>query len=229
MDGQTIGTITAALIGLAGTYLTVRQKVEINQLKKSEFKSKLKASIYEGIMTIQTFDSMNKALEDLFETTKCDRFLLLVGLEMKDSVQFVKVIFSKNEDRGTIDQSQLYANVEIDDVYRQYIKDLRLNKELTLNVDEMSSGLLKYLYEDEKVTYSVLKWVRDFNLSGRSRVVSFCSMATHSETLYSVSDRIKMRTLFNSTVKPSIISIITGQKEEGVLQKIKDVANETNI
>lgn len=171
------------------------------QIKDTE----LQLSIYNSLLTMQSVSNIAKAVDLMFERTSANRFLILVGLEVNGFVKTVSVVFEQHQDeKNRVNAIARYHNVDIDDHYRQMLKDAEKYGKVDMEVSTMQPCLLKNFYEVEGITYSKVRFLHRKEVEPTKSVLAFSSIATHSNTSFSDQEKAFMKAMYDSSIVPVI-------------------------
>jgi hypothetical protein len=145
-------------------------------IKDREFK----ISTSDKILNFQAFNLIKDSVDRMFNQTKADRFLILIAVNGVRDFRMISVIFEQHKfSQYKVNAIIRYRDVEIDDAYRQLLRDVEHFGSVDLITDEMEPQLLKDFYTIENVKYSKMRFLHRHHLDAENDIVIYSSAATH--------------------------------------------------
>lgn len=125
------------------------------------------------------WDTINRELKQLMETTCIDRFIIFCGWNGTDDPRWTTAVFQYRHG----DQSHVaYVHVETDYDYVQRLKKAKVAGEVVFKTVDISNSLIKQVYLAEEVQAAAWYHLDSRALAGsKSRAVRYCSFATHED------------------------------------------------
>lgn len=220
-------SIISALIGAATTgitayfafkQITVKHKAEILKAKAEIEKERRiftheekKISFFNEIMVLPTYSAIKAGVDEIFEKTKADRFLILIAINGKDSFNTVSVVMELHSERQRDSAIGKYHNIKIDDHYKSMLREAERRPAVNLIVDDMpNNSLLKTFYDMEGVKYSKIMFLARRALDTDNDMLVYCSIATHDEPNFTRQEKVIIQTIVQSKVITNIKKILEG-------------------
>jgi hypothetical protein len=196
--GATIGAILGGLFGLGGIYYGHK----LNKQKKETKSLNL-------LQSFDIWDSLKTAVEEVFEKTFADRFILFIidG----DNYLWVSAVWDEHNPvhpnvKLSVGARSRYEKIDTDEHYKSLIKELQVRGEIKLTTKSMPEGLLKRIYIGEKVEYSNLYFVYNYDNNKKNKRVLYYSIATHENIPFKQEDEMQFNILTNK-LKHEILPI----------------------
>ena len=175
--------------------------IVIKQEETDVLDYKLKALSY--LLEFETFTNLVKALDDIFQETSVDRFLILYGINGSTVMKSVSAIFqyekkTETDAKWRFDAIGKYKDLEIDEYYKNMLLEIEEKGHTYITTEELPKyAILKFFYEKEGVTSSIVKFFFRKNLSENRDMILYCSFGTHDKNKLSESDLVYIKTKFN--------------------------------
>lgn len=185
MVQENVVEILSILLGVAApalTYVTVQwvKQRKLNEDLKREFSS----SSFK--IDLSKLNQIGDIVQDIFNNTKCERFLLLSGVDYVGRIDKVSAVYEQhdinNKLKYSIGATNKYLEIKIDDNYRKMLDEVSTYGEYLFQVDKEENCLLKEIYQSEKVTESFLCFGGEKILDKEHRQLIYSSWATHEGT-----------------------------------------------
>lgn len=174
--------ILVASIGAIGGFLAALVPVVAKRIERKAARKRTQKTIS---MEVGNFNELRETVDVLFESTRVDRFLILVGFNGRDYVKYASATYEQHVRRtdtaASIGAVSRYRRIEVDDHYRSILKQSETDGLVQMTTANMPDSLLKGYYEMEGVKHSALFHVhRVVDFWGPERdLILYCSMATH--------------------------------------------------
>lgn len=146
------------------------------------------------------FNDLKDAVENVLFTTKADRFLILMAHNGKEEMKFATAIYEQHKNNKelsySIEATNKYIKIEFDDEYRHMLKEAEKEGVVKMDIKKMKDSLMKNIYLTEKIKQAncyFLKRYVDYKVEKKDLLL-YCTLASHSEGLYDVSDETKFKT-----------------------------------
>jgi hypothetical protein len=183
--------VLSALIALWLKWRKSKKEVqELNADKEvlNAQNKKLKKKFLSSSMKIDLADlnEIKIIVEDVFQKTAIDRFLLLSAVNGKEDFNFVSALYEQHEGRDecllSIGATSKYIDIETDDSYKEMFKIVEKLHPLILDVQKMRDCILKRFYFSEKVLHSGVLFLSRKSLDESNDRLLIVSWATHVDT-----------------------------------------------
>lgn len=222
--------INESLISLAGVIVTFlfggglykynnekkKAKLELENLELENQRLRIateenteKISFYDNIIKLVFINAISEAVQGIFKDTIADRFLILIARNGKTDFKYVDVIFEFHKDKKfDIDAVKIYKNVEIDNPYRQMLKNSEHYGFVDIETKRMEKQVLKHFYEFEKVNFSKVKPVMRKPIDEGNDFLVFTSTATHEDRAFNDIECAIIDRAHNGIIKPNIEKLL---------------------
>lgn len=144
-----------------------------------EHKTRLQAIDY--ILDFDVFNRLVSTINDIFENTTIDRFLIFYGTNGVQPINTVSVVFQMESSQWRIDALTKYKELTVDQHYKEMLGFIEKNEMILLHADTMEECLLRDLYAAEGVKHSIVKFLSRKHLTPTQDLVLYCSLASHSD------------------------------------------------
>ena len=205
-----VGTIIA---GVFGGF----DKIFKNNKDEEEKEEEMASNISSLKITFESFSELNSSINDLFNKTSADRFLLLISNNEGEGYNWVSAIYeqhfnspdavTKKNIALSIGATGRYVKLDMDSDYKLMIEDARKSSPVKLTVPYMKDSILKNIYLYEKVTHSNVYFLYDIirKINGKKQITTlFCSIAKHGEHPFLAEDETYMKLVVDK-IKNDII------------------------
>ena len=149
-------------------------------------------------MDLKFFNSIKDIVENIFQITKADRFLILTATNGTKEMKFATAVYeqhNKNEKISlSIGATSKYVRFEFDSEYKRMLKEAENVGPINLNVEKMQPCDLKIIYEAEQIKHSKVFFLVRMKIDDINDRVFYCSVATKSEHEYTKVERLLIRT-----------------------------------
>ena len=177
------------------------------EVEKKEVEEKLQ--YLDRMLDLEFINDLSDAVDNIFEHTKADRFLILLAKNGKTDFNIVNVVFEQHKNKKfRINAIARYRNVKIDLVYKEMLKKAEHVGDIELNVSNMEDSLLKHFYEFEGVNHSIVKHLARKPIDEDNDFLIFSSLATHGEEGYSKVEKAHIKTQYEGVIIPSLDKIM---------------------
>ena len=154
------------------------------------------------LFTLKSIMKIKEYVEDMFNLTTADRFLILTAHNGGDNLRFASAIYEQHNANKEVQLSfgaiSKYVHFEFDEPYRKFLKDAENNGCIHLNIETMPACDLKHIYMGENVRISSiyhLKRIKNYD-NKENDIIFYCSIAKHDGIEYSDTEKV----LHKSTV-----------------------------
>lgn len=189
----------------------VKSKFAKNREKKEKKEEKDRGLMFS--LTLNKFNLLKDTIDDLFTTTKVDRFLILVAKNGKEEFKFATAIYEQHADNDKVKLSfgavGKYVDFQFDDRYRQMLKEAEIKGVYRFDVEKEPDSDLKSIYMAEDVKYSSIYFLKRFvnyDDDGNDCIL-YSSFATHTTEPFTPTDQIAKKLVVNK-IKSDIINEI---------------------
>lgn len=200
-ENLTITIITSITTVITASFALI-QHLQLKKAKDAKENTDIQLSIYDSLLNITSVNKISQAVTEVFEKTAADRFLILVGVENRNRVDYISVIFEQHKGDNKVNAIATYHNIAIDDPYREMIAEAKIKGLIALEVDTMQESILKSIYKSEGVKYSKIRFLGEKSINKEKKVISISSMATHVNHSWSEHDKSVIKLMYDSTIIP---------------------------
>jgi hypothetical protein len=185
-----------------------KYKHELEEANKLALHKEYRVDFFKKIHNLQAVDRINLAVENIFNKTKADRFLILVAVNGKDYFKEVSVVYEKHKDNPDLPAKITYKEIRIDEHYTSMLKHVESEEQISLSTKLMQECLLRSFYEIEDVKHSKVMFLGRQEIDKDNDFVVFCSIATHLLKPYNNHEKVIIKTNKESLLKPAIEEIL---------------------
>lgn len=161
------------------------------------------------IMSIKNPLILQKYVDEIFEKTRATRFLFLIGVNGKTSLNHVSCIWYKYKNpKDDINPIVSYKNIDIseDTFYKNMIHNLSKNPTYIENITtmKMPNSILKHIYFNEQVTYSKIGFVNRDKIDEKNDFLLYYSIASDMDDENGFTDKegTAIKLIMDSKIKP---------------------------
>lgn len=181
MEGFIVGLaapISAVIVAVIASYTTLQNKH--NKVKQENKVLKIELNSINILFSHKLITIINEHINNIFEETKVNRFLILFAVNGKSHFNYVTCCYEKTNTGSTTGSIFRYNRFEIDDHYKAMLKQIELQGNVYFEVANMPPSILKEIYQsrDEKVTFSCIKFLRRVNIDELNDIILYSSIAT---------------------------------------------------
>ena len=210
--------IIVSIISIAGVlvpaFLLHKREVGKIQLEmrkhiseKKEYK--IKTDVLDKVLEFSSFNMIKDAVDEIFEMTKADRFLILIAVNGKVDFNIVSVIFEQHKSNDyKVNAIARYRSLSIDEKYRLMLKNTEKNGTVCMVTSEMEDSLLKNIYEIEGVKFSSIRHILRSSVDDDNDILVYSSIATHVDRKFTKLEKTKIDIMYDSRIKPIIKAVI---------------------
>ena len=178
-----ISFIGVSITAIITAYYNIKVKrLELSNTKNEKQVAKLRAELtcINVLFEYNLIALINRTVDEIFKTTKAERFIILFALNGKVDFNFVSVCYEKTKSSKASGAIYRYVRLAIDDHYRQMLKFVEKDKQVYLDVEHMPECLLKDIYQSlvEGVTYSGVHFINRSPIDADNDALVYCSVAT---------------------------------------------------
>ena len=161
----------------------ILEKAKIKEERDIAFK---KLEYLPRIAALKNITKIQRAVDQIFKRTKATRFLILIGVNGKTSLNHVSCFWYdyKNVD-DDINPLDAYKNIDIsgDYFYRSMMRNLGKNNDHIEEIDvlRMPESILKDIYYEEQITYSRVGFLTRSPIDNDNDFLMYYSVATDSD------------------------------------------------
>ena len=169
----------------------------------------MRSAVVERLLDITFLSDIKKAVSEMFDESKAERFLILIAVNGKTDFNIVSVIFEQHKNNHHINAIARYRNVQIDTHYKDMLKRAERQGVVELNVAEMpEEGLLTHLYRHEGVKHSKVRFLLREHIDNENDVIIFSTIATFSDEPFTLEEKALFLTQYNSSIIPALKAMI---------------------
>lgn len=174
-----------SLIGvLASALIAAKALIKSKVIEKENKELKTNYNALDILFDFSVFNKIVYQVNELFATTKADRYLTLYATNGKSNFKFVTSMFEHHKDTQFVRLSEgavnKYVQLQFDLHYLNLLKEVEHVGPVFLDVIEMPECDLKNIYISEKVFHSCVMFLNRIEIDKENDLLLFCSIATHS-------------------------------------------------
>lgn len=206
--------LIGAIVGIAGIVLAYvlggKNQNKVNQLTIQKLERELqetniKLNFIDRIMDLEFINQIGEAVNEMFENTKADRFLILVAKNGKTDFNVVNVVFEQHKrTEYRINAIARYRNVHVDNAYREMLKEVELKGVVQMETATMPKGVLRTFYEMENVTFSKVRHLARKPIDDGNDFLVYSSVSTHEKEDFTPHELMFTKTIFEGIIIPGI-------------------------
>lgn len=191
-------------------YREIKKKdIKIEKYKEEKVKQDIKLIALDKILDFCSFSQIKSAVDEMFEKTKADRFLILFAINGKTDFNTVSVVFEQHKNtKYSINAIGRYKTLPIDNMYRKMLKDAEMHGIVEVETEKMPDSLLKDIYDLEEVVWSDIRHLCRFHADESNDILVFSSLATHSQKGFTKLEKVEANLIYDSIIKPNIVSVL---------------------
>ena len=130
------------------------------------------------------FNEINTCVDNIFSSTRADRFLILIMHNGKTKKQYATVRFERHKNHAlaylSINAAERYKNFKFDEPYEKMITDSEHMPYVNMITEFMDDCLLKTIYTEEQVTHGEFYFISRQEITKEKDEIITCSVATHN-------------------------------------------------
>ncbi len=208
--GEVIGAFIGGLFLMVSIWINIRQQKRLKRIDEYEERLDIARDVFINLSNFEAFNRLKHTVDEIFQKTKADRFLLLVAVNKKTDFNDVSVVFEQHEDvYGTLNAVARYSHISIDSKYRGMLKRAEADGSALVAVDQMEPCLLKNIYQLAEVKHSLVTFLSRVYIDKDNDAVVYCSTATHHEDPYTDLELTEIRLHLDSNIIPLISDLFT--------------------
>lgn len=210
-----ISAVTTILLVFVNYYKDKKMKIlehGLNEARINARKIKMEISVLNRLLKITVHSKISIAVNRLIYTTNIDRYIIFVAVNGVTDFKKVAIIFEKYKDdfkKEIADKEEealaLYRSIDIDETYKDILKQAELYKQVYLDVATMPQCMLRDIYLYEGVHQSAISFLFRQRINGENDVVCFCSAATVNQKELTEADKTKLKLTISGTIIPAIL------------------------
>lgn len=208
MDSTILVSAIGAVATIIVSVLLYRKDVIVETLKlesskqKSEAKHKsIKINALEKLLDFSSFNTIRNSVDRIFESTKADRFMILIAVNGKTDFNVVSVIFEQHKTtKWRVNAIIRYRDVHIDPQYKQLLKDVEREGTIILKVNDMKPQLLKDFYIMEHIKHSQIKFLHRESVDEDNDVLIYSTVSTHVSKPFTKIENAVIKTEYEGSI-----------------------------
>ena len=210
MENIIIAGMGSAVTLLLGLLVHYREIKKLTKSKNEEIKEhQLKADVLDRVLDFASFNEIKTAVDELFKTTRADRFLILIAINGKVDFNMVSVIFEQHKiGKYQINAIARYKTLNIDPAYKKMLKEAELYGIVETVTSELPPSLLKDIYEIEDISASHVRHLSRIHVDESNDVLVYSSLATHDKRGFTHIDKVRADLVYNSIIRPALENVL---------------------
>lgn len=191
--------VLIALITLVGVLVPALLSflIENRKLKKVNRQLSYELTASSFTMDLMLFNQIKDIVQEIFERTKADRFLILNATNGKQELQFATAIYEHHKHSSdvklSIGATSRYVHFKFDDSYRAMLKQSENVGPFTMHVDSMRDCDLKSIYKMERVHHSTIFFLLRAKLDNDNDKIFYATVATHEKEDFLPTENVFIR------------------------------------
>ena len=209
MDSTTIlVSIIGAVPTITVSILLYRKDIKVKKMElesaKQDLETKqkgIKLNALEKLLDFTSFNIIRNSVDRIFENTKADRFMILIAVNGKVDFNIVSVIFEQHKTaKWKVNAIIRYRDVNIDDKFRQLLKELEYRGTIDIKVEDMTNQLLKDFYIIEKLKYAKFQFLHREHIDEDNDVLIYSTVSTHINIPFTKTENAIIKTEYEGTI-----------------------------
>jgi hypothetical protein len=208
-----IGAIPVSITGLLLHYREMKKKdIEIEKHIQEKKEHQIKGDVLDKVLNFSAFNKIKTAVDEIFNSTKADRFLILIALNGKLDFNIVSVIFEQHKStKYQVNAIARYRSLKIDAEYRKLLKDAEKFGLVHVKTEDLNPSLLKGIYTIENIVYSEIRHLLRLPIDDNNDILIYSSLATHDEEEFTELERTQANIIYDSSIR-NILSNVLKEK-----------------
>ena len=179
------------------------QKAEDAELDSNE--RTLKLGALNRLLDFTSFNEIRDSVDRMFDRTKADRFMIIIAMNGTTDFRVISVIFEQHKNRKwKVNAIIRYRDVEIDERFKQTLKDAERYGCVDFETATMKPQLLKDFYIIEKVKHSKFRFLHRQSIDDKHDVVIYSSIATHEDEPFTSIEETIIKTEYEGSLRHTI-------------------------
>lgn len=199
-----ISSITAIIVALIAGYANLKKKhdtlkTENEELSQDKDKLISELSAISILFNHKFLTILEENVSELFDSTKMTRFLILFAVNGKESFRFITACYERNKLPDAKNVIRKYVRMKLDDNYKNTLRNLEKEGELSVNIDDLPNSLLKDMYEYHSldVHYSMLHFIKRIPINEDNDLLLYASTSTTSKEDFDKFEKFAIRNAVN--------------------------------
>lgn len=212
MDPAIFVSIIGAIATIIVSILLYRKDIRLKKMEIDSARQKaesnhqnIKINALDKLLDFTSFNIIRNSVDRIFQNTKADRFMILIAVNGKTDFNIVSVIFEQHKTaKWKVNAIIRYRDVNIDDRYRQLLKDLEYEGTIDLKVDDMTNQILKDFYIIEKLKYVKFQFLHREHVDENNDVLIYSTTSTHVDKPFTKIENAVIKTEYEGTIMHTI-------------------------
>lgn len=201
-EAITIALISAvagiAVTIVAGYLNLVAKNKEATKINK---RLQIELSCVNILFNHEFLKTLNTKVDEIFDNTRVDRFLILFAVNGKTSFNYATVCYEKTK-KNSISRGAIYryVRIEVDKNYKVMLQETEQNGMLLLEVNKMPECLLKDIYKShfEHVNYSMVKFLKRITVDAENDIVIYSTAATTAVDIFTADEQVIIKSAYDT-------------------------------
>jgi hypothetical protein len=166
------------------------------ELRQENRKLKLELSSLTILFDYYFYSLMQRQVDEIFNLTKADRFMVLFAINGKTDFNYVSVAYEQTRTADKKGAISRYVRLEIDRHYKDLLKDVERSSPVVLETAGMPESLLKniYLAPDEQVHHCTVNFLCRIPVDEHNDIVIYTSTATMGKSPFTNQELASIKT-----------------------------------
>jgi hypothetical protein len=208
MDPTILVSITGAIATITVSVLLYRKDIKVKLMELESTKQKeaakhqtIKINALDKLLDFTSFNIIRNSVDRIFENTKADHFLILIAVNGKTDFNVVSVIFEQHKSsKWKVNAIVRYRDVNIDDKFRQLLKDVEYQGTMDVAVDKMENQIFKDFHIIEKLKHIKFKFLHRENIDDDNDVIIYSTVSTHLSTPFTKIENAVIKTEYEGSI-----------------------------
>jgi len=202
-----LGLIVPAFLTFRVALLKEKKKIDVLTIENQQYE--IKISFFNKILDITSINVIKNCVDRIFESTKADRFLILIAINGKIDFNVISVIFEQYQGADyKVNAIARYHNIKIDGHYRKMLKQSEREDVVELEVSKMPNCMLKDIFELERVSHSLIRHLIRKPINKDNDFLVYSELSSHGDKKFTRLERTFIKTQYEGTIIPNIQNVL---------------------
>lgn len=215
MKTEIIVALISAVAIIIVAYIAYKKDVRIRKLELEKISLRntinkknniiqdrnFKISTSDKILSFESFNKIKNSVDRIFAKTKADRFLIMIAVNGITDFRVISVIFEQHKNtKYQVNAIIRYRDVEIDDAYKQLLKDVEFHGSIDLSINSMLPQLLRDFYTIENIKHAKMRFIHREPLDSNNDIIIYSSVATHETDSWTSIENTLIKTEYEGSI-----------------------------
>ena len=181
--------------------LMAKRELENEAREREHEERNLKLGALDRLLDFQSFNEIRDSADRMFKSTKADRFMIIIAMNGTHEFRVVSVIFEQHKtEEYKVNAIIRYRDVEIDDEFRQNLKEVEREGSIDFHVSSMKPQLLRDFWVIEKIKHAKMRFLHRQSLDAHNDVVIYSTIATHTDEPFTQLEDAILKTEYEGSI-----------------------------